>query len=139
MAPGGVTLCDLLTPKPVPERFADREFHIHNRLIACAALNPGERAQVARRIAAKLNAATGPTAFLMPLKGIDEWDKPGGPFHDDEGLALFADTMRTSLEPPVEIVELDAHINDDDFAAAAMQIFDRWLDDGTIERKGETC
>jgi uncharacterized protein (UPF0261 family) len=36
VAPGGVTLVDLQTWKEVPEQFADREFHIHNRLIACA-------------------------------------------------------------------------------------------------------
>jgi len=132
VAPGGVTLVDLLTTKKVPEQFADREIHVHNRLIACAALNPQERTQVAESIAVKLMKARGPTTFIMPLQGIDEWDKAGGPFHDDDGLAAFAATMRERIAPPVNLIELDAHINDNEFAAAVLEVFDGWLADGTI-------
>ena len=139
VAPGGVTLVDLLTSKPVPAQFADREFHVHNRLIACAALNPQERTQVAESIAAKLMQAKGPTTFIMPLQGIDEWDKEGGPFHDDEGLAAFADTIRKSVGPPVKLIELDAHINDEKFAAAVLDVFDGWIDDGTIVNEVAAC
>ena len=139
VAPGGVTLVDLQTSKQVPEQFSDREIHVHNRLIACAALNPQERMQVAESVAAKLMKARGPTTFIMPLRGIDEWDKPGGPFHDDDGLAAFAATVREKLAPPVELVELDAHINDDDFAAAVLEVFDGWLADGTISKEVSAC
>ncbi len=139
VAPGGVTLVDLQSWKDVPEQFADREFHIHNRLIACAKLNVQERVQAAQTIAEKLMKARGPTAFIMPQKGIDEWDKEGGPFQDDEGLAAFADTIRDSVGPPVNLIELDAHINDEEFATAVLGVFDRWIDDGTIMTGVETC
>jgi uncharacterized protein (UPF0261 family) len=139
VAPGGVTLVDLQTWKEVPEQFADREIHIHNRLIACAKLNRKERVQAAETIAAKLMKATGPTAFIMPKKGIDEWDKEGGPFQDDEGLAAFADTIRDSVGPPVDLVELDAHINDEEFATAVLEIFDGWIDTGKIDREVAPC
>ena len=72
----------------------------------------------------------------MPLRGIDEWDKEGGPFNDDEGLAAFAATIRDNVEAPVTLVELDAQINDEAFATAVMKIFDRWLGDGTIPKPG---
>ena len=139
VAPGGVTLVDLQAWKEVPEQFADRELHIHNRLIACAKLNPYERVHAAAAIAGKLMKATGPTAFIMPLKGIDEWDKEGGPFHDDEGLNAFADTIRNSVRPPVELVELDAHINDMEFATTVLDIFDNWIDAGKIKREVAPC
>ncbi len=139
VAPGGVTLVDFLTDKPVPAQFSDREVHIHNRLIACAALNPEERAQAAECIAGKLMRASGPTTFIMPLQGIDEWDKIGGPFHSDAGLAAFAATMRKHLAPPVRLIELDAHINDPQFSATVLEVFDAWLDDGTISREVATC
>lgn len=134
VAPGGVTLVDLPAWKDVPQQFADRELHVHNRLIACAKLNVAERVRAAETIAAKLMNANGPTAFVMPRKGIDEWDKVGGPFRDDEGLDAFADTIRKSVGPPVTLVELDAHINDEDFATAVLEIFDGWIDDGTINK-----
>jgi uncharacterized protein (UPF0261 family) len=139
VAPGGVTLVDLQTWREVPEQFAGREFHIHNRLIACAKLNADERVQAAETIAAKLMKAKGPTAFIMPRKGIDEWDKDGGPFHDDEGLNAFADAIRHSVGPPVELIELDAHINDKEFASAVLGIFDGWIEAGKISREVATC
>ncbi len=139
VAPGGVTLVDLQAWKKVPEQFADREFHIHNRLIACAKLNADERVQAAEMIAAKLMKAKGPTAFIMPNKGIDEWDKEGGPFQDDAGLAAFADTIRDSVGPPVDLLEIDAHINDKEFATAVLGIFDRWIDAGKISREVAPC
>jgi uncharacterized protein (UPF0261 family) len=134
VAPGGVTLVDLATWQDVPQQFADREFHIHNRFIACAKINVEERVKAAKVIAAKLMKASGPTVFIMPLRGIDEWDKEGGPFNDDEGLAAFAATIRDNVEAPVTLVELDAHINDEAFATAVMKIFDGWLEDGTITK-----
>lgn len=139
VAPGGVTLVDLLTSKTVPAQFSDREIHVHNRLIACAALNADERRQVAESIAEKLMQARGPTTFIMPLGGIDEWDKPGGPFHDDDGLAAIAATMREKLTPPVNLVEIDAHINDREFATAVLEVFDGWIADGTISKEVTTC
>ena len=134
VAPGGVTLVDLRTWADVPPRFADREKHTHNRLIACAKLTPEERAESARCIADKLMKASGPTAFIMPLAGIDEWDKEGGPFHDPAGLAAFAGVIRERVKPPVDLIELDAHINDAAFADCALGILDRWIADGTVAR-----
>ncbi|HJM49734.1 MAG TPA: Tm-1-like ATP-binding domain-containing protein [Alphaproteobacteria bacterium] len=134
VAPGGVTLIDMQAWAPVPERFEGREFHAHNRLIACAIMEPGEKRAAARAIAAKLQKATGPTAFIMPLAGIDEWDKPGGPFHDPDGLAAFADEMRQALAPPVELIEIEAHINDRAFADRALAVLDGWVAEGLVVR-----
>jgi uncharacterized protein (UPF0261 family) len=68
----------------------------------------------------------------MPLGGIDEWDKPGGPFHDPEGLAAFADEMRGAIAPPVELIEIEAHINDRAFAERALAVLDGWVDQGLV-------
>jgi len=134
VAPGGVTLVDMQSWQEPPQRFAEREIHTHNRLIACAKLNVEERVQAASSIAGKVMQASGPTVFVMPLKGIDEWDKEGGPFRDEEGLAAFADTIRTLVGPPVRLIELDAHINDEAFAVAVLEVLDGWIGDGTIAR-----
>ncbi|MBT8079657.1 MAG: Tm-1-like ATP-binding domain-containing protein [Gammaproteobacteria bacterium] len=132
VAPGGVTLVDFRTWADVPPRFADREVHTHNRLIACAKLTSEERVESARCIAEKLMKATGPTAFIMPLQGIDEWDRKGGPFHDPAGLAAFAAEIRNRVKPPVELAEVDAHINDAAFADCALEMLDRWIADGKV-------
>ncbi len=48
----------------------------------------------------------------MPMGGIDEWDRPGGPFHDPDGLARLARSLQKSLRPEVPFIRLDAHLND---------------------------
>ena len=126
VAPGGVSLIDMRAWAP-PDDLGGREVHAHNRLIACALMTPEEKRRAADEIARKLNGATGPTAFIMPLGGIDEWDRPGGPFHDPDGLAAFAEAIRSGLDGTVQLVELDAHINDAAFAETALEIFDGWV------------
>ena len=133
VAPGGVTLVDFQSWKTPPVRFSNRDVYAHNRLIGCVRLSADERVEAANAIAAKLNKASAPTVFIMPRGGIDEWDKPGGPFHDADGLRLFADTIRDKLQPPVELIELEAHINDEAFSAAALKVLDGWIASGVIE------
>jgi uncharacterized protein (UPF0261 family) len=95
----------------VPDDISGREIYAHNRLIACALLTGDEKRIAGRVIAAKLNKASGPTRCIMPLRGIDEWDRPGGPFHDPQGLGAFAAELRDAIKPPTDLLELDAHIN----------------------------
>ncbi len=135
VAPGCLDLIDFAGWQEIPERFQDRPFHAHNRLIKSSALNADERRETAREIGKRLAEAHAPAHVLLPSAGIEEWDKPGGEAHDPEGLAAFVDEMRSAIRPPVELTEIDAHINDQAFADAALAIFDRWRDDGVIELK----
>jgi uncharacterized protein (UPF0261 family) len=40
--------------------------------------------------------------------------------------------MRAALPPGTPCIELDAHINDAAFCAAALQVFDQWVAQGHI-------
>jgi uncharacterized protein (UPF0261 family) len=134
VAPGAIDLLDLPTWQPVPAKHADRPYHAHNRLIASVAVTPEERRQTARGIAAKLALSTGPTHFILPLLGIEEWDKEGEDAYDPEGLAAFVDEARKAIKPPVELTEISAHINDAAFCETALAIFDGWVADGVIKK-----
>lgn len=132
VAPGAVDMIDVPAWQPVPERYRDRPYHAHNRLIASVAATVAERRETARRIADRLAGAKGPTALILPRNGIQEWDRPGEPLHDAEGLAALVGELRASVRPPVSLVELDAHINDPEFAEVALRIFDGWVQDGLV-------
>ena len=132
VAPGAVDMIDVPAWQPLPERYRERSYHAHNRLIGSVAATVAERRETARRIADRLAGAKGPTALILPRNGIQEWDRPGEPLHDAEGLAALVEELRVSVKPPVSLVELDAHINDAEFAAAALQIFDGWVRDGLV-------
>jgi uncharacterized protein (UPF0261 family) len=102
----------------VPEQFRGRNLYVHNPTVTLMRTSPEECAELGRRIAAKLNAARGPTALFVPSKGVSAIAVEGQPFHDpvaDE--ALFA-ALRENLEPRVEVHWLDLDVNDERFALA---------------------
>jgi uncharacterized protein (UPF0261 family) len=134
VAPGCVDLIDFPSWQDIPARFVGRPFHEHNRLIASSALNPDERRETAREIASRLARSTAPVHLILPNLGIEEWDREGQPAHDPEGFAAFLDEMRLAVKAPVQMTEIDAHINDDAFAVAVLDVFDRWVEAGVIRR-----
>lgn len=138
VAPGCLDLIDFAGWQDIPERYLDRPFHAHNRLIKSSALNNEERRETAREIGKRLTESTSqsgsPAHVLLPVQGIEEWDKPGEPAHDPDGLAAFNDEMRTSIKAPLQLTEIDAHINDQAFADKALEIFDQWVADGIVPR-----
>lgn len=132
VAPGAVDMIDFPAWGPVPAALAGRPVHEHNRLIASATSAPALRAQVAQAIVERLGAARGPTCLLLPLRGVEQWDRPGQPLHDAEGLQAFMAAMRAALPASIERVEVDAHINDAAFSDAALAVFDDWVARGLI-------
>jgi uncharacterized protein (UPF0261 family) len=135
IAPGGVSLIDMRAWAAPPDGLGTREVHPHNRLIACALMTTEEKVRAAKAIAAKANAAKGATRVVMPLDGIDEWDRPGGPFNDPEGLQAFTRTLQDSTAAD-RFETVQAHINDTAFADRVLTILDAWLADGTVPRPG---
>ena len=70
-------------------------------------------------IAAKLNAATGPTELFIPLRGVSVIATEGQVFHDPEAdAALFDDAARGARPAKVVVHELDTDVNDPSFALA---------------------
>ena len=134
VAPGCIDLIDFAGWQDIPERFANRPFHAHNRLIKSSAFSIDERRQTAREIGRRLSQPKGPVHVLLPIRGIEEWDKEGGPAHDPDGLTAFVDEMRKSIKPPARLIEVDAHINDKTFSERALELFDAWVGDSTIGR-----
>ncbi len=132
VAPGCLDLIDFAGWQEIPGRFQDRPFHAHNRLIKSSALNDEERRESAREIGKRLSNSSAPVHVILPNQGIEEWDKPGGPAHDPDGLSAFCDEMRKAIRAPVEMSEIDAHINDQAFVDKALEILDGWIADGTV-------
>lgn len=103
----------------VPEVFKHRNLYKHNATVTLMRTTVDENRQLGQIIADKLNMATGPTALFLPLKGVSLIDAEGQPFYGpEEDQALF-DTLRANInKDKVELIEMDANINDETFALA---------------------
>ncbi len=103
----------------VPAQFKERNLYVHNPQVTLMRTTVEECAELGKIIAGKLNQATGPTVLFVPLKGVSMIDAEGQPFHAPEADAALFEALRQNVDPArVELVELDLHINDDQFAEA---------------------
>jgi uncharacterized protein (UPF0261 family) len=82
-----------------------------------------EMAGVAHFIAERLNAGRGPRAVLIPSRGFSMLNRAGSALYDEASNLAFTQTVRRELAPDVECIEMDAHINDPEFAEAAVNTF----------------
>jgi uncharacterized protein (UPF0261 family) len=134
VAPGAIDGLDFATWQGVPVASEGLEHHAHNRLISVARMIKEQRRDAALGICERLNGAQGPTKFILPLNGFDEWDRPDGPLHDPEGHAEQVEVFRAHLDDRIDLIEMEAHINDDAFVDWVLQELDAWIAEGVVPR-----
>jgi uncharacterized protein (UPF0261 family) len=118
----------------VPGRFEQRKLYVHNPTVTLMRTTPEENAELGRRIAAKLVAATGPTALYLPLLGVSAIDVEGAPFHDPIADAALFDALRAGLDgSAVEVREAASDINDPAFATAAADRLHELITKGNVD------
>lgn len=132
VAPGCMDLIDFAGWQEIPERFRDRPLHTHNKLVINTVYNAEERREIARELNKRIAESAAPTHLLIPNGGIEEWDRPGGDCYDPEGLSAFLGELRDTVADHVSVTETEAHINDAEFSALALAIFDQWVGEGIV-------
>jgi uncharacterized protein (UPF0261 family) len=122
---GALDMVNFWAPATVPERYRGRLFYQHNPNVTLMRTTPDECRQIGEWIGERLSRCDGPVRFLVPEKGVSALDIEGGPFWDVEAdSALFAAIERTIRPNATQrIVRLPLHINDPEFAEAAVEAF----------------
>jgi uncharacterized protein (UPF0261 family) len=135
---GALDMVNFGPKETVPAQFRGRNLYVHNPTVTLMRTTPEECAELGRRIARKLNAATGPTALFVPMKGVSVIAVEGQPFYDPEAdEALFA-TLRENLDQAVETHWLDLDINDEQFAVAMTdRLHEMMSQSSALPRTGE--
>lgn len=120
---GALDMVNFGAPDTVPTRFAGRIFHAHNAQVTLMRTTAEENRRIGEFIVSRLNRMEGPVRFLIPLRGVSAIDRPAQPFHDPEADAALFETIRGGwvTAPNRQLIELDSHINDAEFAAAIAQ------------------
>ena len=124
---GALDMVNFGPRETVPEKFESRNLYVHNPVVTLMRTTPDECAELGRRIAAKLSAATGPTALFVPKRGVSMIDSQGEPFWDPDADQALFDALRSGLDRSVELHELDAHVNDAEFATAMVEKLDEYM------------
>jgi uncharacterized protein (UPF0261 family) len=113
---GALDMVNFGPPETVPKRFEGRRFYQHNPTVTLMRTTPEENDKLGKEIAEKASAARGPTAIVVPLRGVSAIDKEGGPFWWPEADRALFESVRNWVAPSVKLIELDVHINDPVFA-----------------------
>ena len=129
---GCYDLVDFIGWQDVPPKLAGQEVHAHNRLLSSVMMTPDQRREMAQAMCTQLAGAKGPVNLILPLEGGNEWDRPGGPLHDADGLSAFIDEIRVHCPDNVTLIELDSHINDAEFSDRVLAEFDAWVTAGVV-------
>jgi uncharacterized protein (UPF0261 family) len=119
VVPGGLDCAVLeFTRNSIPERFRDRKIFFYDFRSAIR-LNLDESFFVADQLADKLNQADSHAKLLIPVRGWSEADRDGGPLHEPKTSKALVERLKRRLAPRIDVLEVEHHINDDEFAEAA--------------------
>ncbi len=118
---GALDMVNFGPPDTVPEKFKGRRFYQHNPTVTLMRTTPEENDQLGWEIATKASAAKGPTAIMLPLGGVSAIDAPGKPFWWPEADQALFSRISNEVSSRVDLIKLDNHINDQEFALAAAE------------------
>ncbi len=122
LVPGCVDMANFGGPETVPARYAGRQLYKWNPNVTLLRTNVAENARIGEMLAAAANAAAGPVAVLLPLRGVSMLDSPGGQFWDPAADRACYQAIRSHLKPSVPVEEIEANINDEAFALRAADL-----------------
>ncbi len=117
IAPGALDMVNFGPPNTVPEKFNERHFYQHNPTVTLMRTTAKETAELGKIMARKLSEAKGPTTVLIPTQGVSAIDKTGQPFDSPEARDAWRENLKAHIGDNVTVIEMDVHINDDEFAA----------------------
>ena len=95
----------------VPAHLSGRANHHHNPEFTLVRLTGDEMEAVGHTLAAKLNAAMGPTCVVVPHGGLSIANVPGGDLYDPQADERFFAALGAGLQPHVRRIDVPDHAN----------------------------
>jgi uncharacterized protein (UPF0261 family) len=122
IVPGCIDMANYGPRDTVPDKYNDRLLYEWNPSVTLMRTNKEENRQMGEIFARKANAATGPVAVLIPLKGVSILDGDGEMFCDREADQAMFDALKSNLNDDIPVVEVDLNINDEAFSTKAVEM-----------------
>jgi uncharacterized protein (UPF0261 family) len=122
---GALDMVNFWAPETVSPHHAGRLFYKHNPNVTLMRTTAEECRAIGRWLGEKLNACEGPVRFMIPERGVSALDIEGGAFFDPDADKVLFDTITDTVHwgQNRKLERLPFHINDPEFAAAAVAAF----------------
>ncbi len=129
LAPCGLDILSYGGRADMLDRTKDRPQYVQDALRVQVRTTAEELRRAAEVIAERLNQATGPWTFLVPLKGWSSLDKEGRPIYDPQADAAFLVRLKQTVHDRDRIKEVNLHLYTPEFARVAVDEFVRLFND----------
>ncbi len=126
---GPIERKDKNDPLWTSRKLAERTLFVQDAMRVQARTSAEEVATIAKAVAEKLNRHVNKSLvkFIIPTKGFSSLSVEGGQLYAPEIDRVFVDTLRENLDPEIETIEVDAHINTPEFGQAAARALETSL------------
>jgi uncharacterized protein (UPF0261 family) len=125
--PGSADFINFLGPETVPGHYKARRIHSHSQSATLVRTSPGENRELGKALAERLNQSKGKILLLWPSQGLSSLDREGKVFWDKDADQELLRSLRENLKAHIEILEVNAHVNDEVFSENVIKVFHRLL------------
>ena len=124
IVPGCIDMANFGGPATVPQKYKDagRLFYEWNPSVTLMRTNAEENKRMGEVFAEKANAAKGPVAVLIPLRGVSILDGDGELFCDRDADQAMFDALKANLRDDIPVTEIDCNVNAPEFADRAVAL-----------------
>ena len=116
VVPGCLDMVNFAQMDTLPKEYKARKLYSWAPDVTLMRTNIAENETLGKQLVDKLKRSKAPVEILIPLKGISQIDSIGDIFYDPEADNALFGSIKENAKGHVEVVEMDAHINDEAFA-----------------------
>ena len=124
IAPGCADIVLYGPVENIPAEILKRKYVIHNPIHTHVKANYEEMLELGRFISGRVSQSKGYATVLVPQQGFSQLNRVGGPIYEPESDRGFLEGLKEGFQqapsPKATIKVLDMHINDPEFADAAV-------------------
>jgi uncharacterized protein (UPF0261 family) len=124
---GPIQRRDQNDPLWVKRKLAERKLLVQDAIRVQARTSPEEVRTIAQEVSGKLNPAKNKklVKFVVPTKGFSSLSVEGGALCDPACDRVFIDELKNNLDPGIEVIEVNTHINTPEFARAVVDALNK--------------
>ena len=116
VVPGCLDMVNFAQPDTVPENYRSRQLYSWAPDVTLMRTDEAENKILGESLAKKINLSKAAATIVLPSRGISQLDAKGGLFYSPKADQVLFQTIKEQAKKQVKVMEVDAHINDPEFA-----------------------